>query len=88
MTRTRPKFTLPPRGLTDGESAGVIGLGMTEFTRLLPRLEADGFPKRDSLTGRRDHKAIEHYMDVRAGLAEDGIDTGLLAKIEDFRRAS
>ena len=54
MTRARPKFDLPPRGLTDYESGGHIGLGPTEFTRLLPRLEAEGFPKPDPLTGRRD----------------------------------
>ena len=88
MTRPRPRFDLPPRGLTDDESGGVIGLGPTAFNRLLPRLEAEDFPKRDSLTGRRDRKAIEHWMDVRAGLAEDGSDNGLLAKIEEFRNAS
>ena len=42
MTRARPRFTLPPRGLTADESAGYLGLGMTEFTRLLPRLDAEG----------------------------------------------
>ena len=88
MTRARPKFDLPPRGLIDHESAGYLGLGPTEFTRLLPRLEAEGFPKPDSLTGRRDFKAIENWMDVRAGLAEDGSDNGLLAKIEEFKHAS
>ncbi len=88
MTRARPKFTLPPRGLIDEESAGYLGLGMTAFNRLLPRLEAEGFPKPDSLTGRRDWKAIENWMDVRAGLAQDGSDNGLLAKIEEFRHAS
>ena len=88
MTRVRPKFTLPPRGLTVDESAGYLGLGMTEFTRLLPRLEAEGFPRPDRVTGRRDWKAIENWMDVRAGLAEDGGDNGLLAKIEEFRHAS
>ncbi len=88
MTRARPRFDLPPRGLIKSESAGVIGLGMTEYTRLLPRLEAEGFPKRDPLTGRRDWKAIENWMDVRAGLVEDGSDTGLLAKMEEVRRAS
>ena len=88
MTRARPKFDLPPRGLTDGETGGHLGLGPTEFTRLLPRLEAAGLPKRDILTGRRDFKAIEHWMDVRAGLAEDGSDNGLLAKIEEYRHAS
>ena len=88
MSRARPRFNLPPRGLTVYESAGYLGLGMTEFTRLLPRLEAEGFPKPDRVTGRRDWKAIENWMDMRAGLAEDGSDTGLQAKIEEFRRAS
>ena len=88
MTRARPRFTLPPRGLIESESAGILGLGMTEYTRLLPRLEAEGFPKVDPLTGRRDWKAIENWMDVRAGLAQDGSDNGLMAKIEEFRLAS
>ncbi len=88
MTRARPRFNLPPRGLTGDESAGYLGLGMTEFNRLLPRLEAEGFPKPDRLTDRRDWKAIENWMDERAGLAEDGSDNGLLAKIEEFRHAS
>ena len=88
MTRARPRFTLPPRGLTVDESAGYLGLGITEFNRLLPRLEAQGFPKPDNLTGRRDWKAIENWMDVRAGLAQDGSDNGLMTKIEEFRHAS
>ncbi len=88
MTRARPRFDLPPRGLTVDESAGYLGLGGSEFNRLLPRLEAQGFPKPDPLTGRRDWKAIENWMDVRAGLAENGSDNGLLAKIEEFRHAS
>ena len=88
MTRARPRFNLPPRGLTVDESAGYLGLGITEFIRLLPRLEAQGFPKPDALTGRRDWKAIENWMDLRAGLVEDGSDNGLLAKIEEFRHAS
>ena len=54
MTRRRPRFNLPPRGLTDGESGGYLGLGPTEFHRVLPRLEAEGLPKPDPLTGRRD----------------------------------
>lgn len=88
MTHARPRFTLPPRGLTIDESAGYLGLGLDKFNQLLPRLEAEGFPKPDSLTDRRDWKAIENWMDLRSGLAEDGSDNGLLAKIEEFRRAS
>jgi hypothetical protein len=65
-----------------------LGLGPTEFSRLLPRLEAEGFPKPDPLIGRRDGKAIEVWWDHRSGLAEDNSDTDLLAKIEEFRHAS
>ncbi len=60
---------------------------MTEYIRLLPRLEAEGFPKPDPLTGKRNVKAIEHWMDVRAGLVQDGNDNGLMARIEEFRNA-
>ena len=88
MTRARPRFTLPPRGLVDHETAGYLGLGMTEFTRLLPKLEAEGFPRPDPLTGRRDFKAIVTWWDHRSGLAENGGDSGLLARIEEFRHAS
>ena len=74
MTRARPKFALPPRGLTDHESAGYLGLGPTEFSRILPDLEAEGFPKQDPLTGRRDFKAIEAWMDTRSGVASQTSD--------------
>jgi len=87
MTRPRPKFGLPPRGLTEHEAAGYLGLGMTEYTRLLPKLEAEGFPKPDLLTGRRDWKAIEAWWDARSSLAEYEGDRGLMARIEEFRRA-
>ncbi len=88
MTRARPRFDLPPRGLIDHETAGYIGLGMTEFSRKLPQLEAEGFPKPDPVTGRRDRKAIDAWMDARGGLAADGGDKGLLERIEEFRHAS
>ena len=88
MTHARPRFMLPPRGLIEEESAGYLGLGATEFNRLLPKLEAEGFPKPDPLTGRRDLKAIERWWDARSGLAADVSDKGLLARIEEFRHAS
>jgi hypothetical protein len=88
MTRPRTKFDVSPRGLTENESADYLGLGQTEFKRLLPKLEAEGFPKRDRLTGRRDWKAIEHWWDQRSGLAKDGAESGLLARIEEFRHAA
>ena len=88
MTTARPRFNLPPRGLTGEESAGYLGLGATEFNRLLPKLEAEGFPEPDRLTGRRDWKAIERWWDERSGLVEDGGDKGLLARIEEMKNAT
>ena len=88
MTRARPRFNLPPRGLTDEESAGYLGLGATEFSRRLPELEAAGFPKPDRLTGRRDFKAIEEWWDKRSGLAGASGAEGLAQRLEALRRAS
>ena len=55
MTRARPRFDRPPRGLTVDESAGYLGLGPSEFRHLLRRLEAEGFPK-----GRKGGQFIPH----------------------------
>ncbi len=86
MTRARSRFDLPPRGLTDHETAGHLGLGDGYFKSLLPKLEAEGFPKPDPLTGRRDFKAIERWMDARAGIdkygGQDDGDDGLAARLE------
>ena len=79
MTRARRKLNLPPRGVTDAESADHIGLGPTEYKQKLLQLEAEGFPKPDPLTRRRDIKAIDCWMDARSGLAEDDSANGALA---------
>ena len=88
MTRARPKFNLPPRGLIDHETAGYIGLGMTEFHRKLPELEAEGFPKLDPVTGRRDRKAVDAWMDTRSGLAGESYDGGLGQRLEALRNGT
>ncbi len=88
MTRARPRFDLPPRGLIDHETAGYIGLGMTEFSRKLPQLEAEGFPKPDPVTGRRDRKAIDAWMDARSGLVGEVYDGGLGQRLEALRNGT
>ena len=85
MTRARPRFDLPPRGLIDHETASYIGLGMTEFSRKLPQLEAEGFPKPDPVTGRRDRKAIDAWLDARSGLIGESYDDGLSQRLEALR---
>ncbi len=88
MTRARPKFDLPPRGLIDYETAGYIGLGQSEFSRVLPQLEAEGFPKPDPVTGRRDRKAVDIWMDARSGLAGESYDGGLGQRLEALRNGT
>ena len=85
MTRARPRFNLPPRGLVDHETAGYLGLGQTGFNRLLPRLEAEGFPRPDPLTGRRDWKAIDAWLDERSGLTTESSDSGLSQRLEALK---
>lgn len=86
MARARPRFDLPPRGLTDAEAAGYLGLSASEFSRRLPELEAAGFPKRDPLLGdRRGFKAIEAWWDGRSGLATSA-DDGLMDRIRGGQR--
>ena len=88
MTRARPKFDLPPRGLIAYESAGYIGLGESEFSRVLPQLEAEGFPKPDPVTGRRDRKAVDIWMDARSGLVGESYDGGLGQRLEALRNGT
>ncbi len=88
MTRARPKFNLPPRGLIDHETAGYIGLGPSEYSRMLPQLEAEGFPKLDPITGRRDRKAVDAWMDARSGLAGESYDGGLGQRLEALRNGT
>ncbi len=85
MTRARPKFNDTPRGLIDYESAGYIGLGPTDFSRVLPQLEAEGFPKPDPVTGRRDRKAIDAWMDARGGLTGEVYDGGLGQRLDAMK---
>ena len=88
MTRARPRFDLPPRGLIDHETASYIGLGMPEFSRKLPQLEAEGFPKPDRVTGRRDRKAIDAWLDARSGLIGESYDGGLSQRLEAMRNGT
>ena len=88
MTRRRTPYEPTPRVLSERSTGRLVGMCESTFREKRPRLEAEGFPKIDPLTGRRDCRAIENWMDVRAGLAQDGRDNGLMAKIEEFRNAS
>ena len=85
MTRPRPKFNALPRFLTDGEPCNYLGHGegwLTPERRSL--LERHGFPRKDSLIGRTDRRAVDAFLDRRSGLPEHGYDDGLEQRLEAF----
>ncbi len=61
---------------------------MTEFSRKLPQLEAEGFPKPDPVTGRRDRNAIDAWLDARSGLSGENYDSGLSQRLEALRNGT
>ncbi len=90
---TRPRRRLwdyeSPRGITAGEAAHLLGISESTFKTILPDLERAGFPKQDSLTGRRDKKAIDLWLDRRAGIAsplavDQGDDGDLGARLDQW----
>lgn len=86
MTAARPRFNLPPRGLTRTETAGYIGHGSGWLTdERLDRLYSLGFPRPDSMTERWDRVAIDAWHDQRSGLDDgQGYDDGLGRRLEGF----
>lgn len=74
MTRRRPRLFdetrgHTPRGITASEAAWHLGLSENDFHDRLPRLLGAGFPKPDPLTTRYDIRAIDAWLDERAGLS-------------------
>ncbi len=86
MTAARPRFNLPPRGLTREETAGYLGRGPSWFTEeRLGQLYSMGFPRPDSFTGRWDRIAIDLWWDQRSGLGAGAeYDDGLTHRLEEF----
>jgi hypothetical protein len=85
MTAARPRFNVPPRGLTRGELAGYLGHGESWLTdERLEQLYAMGFPRPDSFTERFDRVAADAWLDQRSGLTAGDFDDGLSRRLEDF----
>ena len=61
---------LPPRVLSERESAYYIGRSEFSFHSRRAALESQGFPRIDPLTGGRDLRAIDAWLDRRSGLRE------------------
>ena len=46
----------------------MLGISETHFKTILPKLNAAGFPREDPITGRRDKRAIDLWLDRRNGI--------------------
>lgn len=86
MARRRPRLydQVPNRGMAAVETAYYLGLSQGRFAELLAALQAEGFPTADPTTGRYDRRAVDLWLDRRAGLAEPCSD--LDQRIADYGR--
>ena len=69
MTRRRPAYEPEPRIYSEHALAVMFGKDDEKFREMRPRLEAEGFPKRDDLLGGTDSAAAHRWLDQRAGFA-------------------
>lgn len=60
-----------PRFMTDAELLQHFGISRRALQRL--RL-LNGFPGKDALVGKTDHKAVDRFFDARAGIGDLGMD--------------
>ena len=68
-----PKRDLPPSCLmTRRQVAARLGHSIDWLNRHMPRLKQLGFPARDGVLGGWHHKAVERWLDQRAGVLDDG----------------
>jgi len=68
--RKRLDDVFPPRVLSERETAYYLGRSESSFHTLKVALERQGFPLIDPLTGGRDLRAIDAWLDRRSGLDE------------------
>lgn len=64
------RFVVEPRLVPVQKAARRLHLTKGEFSSLRPALLDAGFPRPCSITGHYDLKAIESWLDSRAGVAE------------------
>lgn len=63
MTTATTKNTQWPRMMTAPVLAKYLGYSAADFARQLPRLTAAGLPEPDNITGRRDRRKIDKWLD-------------------------
>ncbi len=62
------RFHVDPRDVPPHVAARRLGMSEAEFTAVLLKLQARGFPLADPDTGRFDLQAIDQWMDQRSAL--------------------
>ena len=87
MTRLRPHFEPEPRIWSEHQVACRFGRGESWLRDNRLRLEAAGFPQADDLLGGTDGDAVNRWLDMRSGMADDSEtnDGELSRRLEDFR---
>lgn len=65
--RTGVRYVVEPRLVPPTKAARRLHLTLPEFRNHLPALRKDGFPAACSITGHFDLKAIDAWLDKRAG---------------------
>ena len=65
------RFHISPRCAPAAIVARRLGVTKPQFVQLEPRLRQAGFPAPDPITSNYDLKAVEAYLDRKAGLGID-----------------
>ncbi|MGO4125691.1 hypothetical protein AB4Z01_14915 [Inquilinus sp. YAF38] len=82
--RRKPRPTVTPRIWTEEQVAWRLGMSVETMRRRMAELKRQGMPEPDPLfLDRWDINAVEHWLDVRAGLAP----VAGAAQASDYERA-
>ena len=71
MTRPRPQFEPEPRVWSERQVACRFGRGESWLRDNRALLEVAGFPQADDLLGGTDGDAVDRWLDMRSGMADD-----------------
>jgi hypothetical protein len=63
MSAPRPRFDLPPRGMTDAQCAAYLGRSVTWFLQHRQELIEAGFPPKLPIIDLNDRVAIDRWLD-------------------------
>ena len=71
MARRRPSFTPDPRIWNEFQVATRLGHSESWLHSHRAEFETQGFPTKDEFLGGTDADAVEAWLDMRSGLADD-----------------